>query len=137
MALVGGDQLRARFRAIADAFRDVGKDWAEAATEESRRDVGGSGRVAATIRPGVVDLRKAEVLSSAPAAWMDQGTTPHSEPHRKPGPMRFVRGGQVIWARKVSHPGQRGTGFALKAGRAALDKVDLLGKIVERWNRAA
>lgn len=137
MALIGADELRARFAAIGDAFRDVGQAWAAAATEESRRDVGGSGRVSAQIRPGVVNLRKAEVLSPAPAAWLDQGTAPHVEPKRKPGPMRFVRAGQVIWARKVSHPGQRGTGFALKAGQRALERVDLLGKLVERWNRAA
>lgn len=49
----------------------------------------------------------------------DQGSPPHQIRARKRHALRFVVNGQVVFARKVNHPGTTGSGFLTRSLDAA------------------
>lgn len=54
------------------------------------------------------------------AAYVNDGTRPHTIYPRNATVLRFTLGGQVVFARVVQHPGTRPYAF-MEAGRAAMD----------------
>ena len=139
MALKGTRELRARLKAIKTVFKPVGREWADETVRLSKGTVRvRTGRTQRGIRRRNASMKKATVYAPAPALWLDQGTAPHTiEPKRAGGFLRFSKGGQVIFAKRARHPGQRATHFAERAAQAALAKTPIIGHLIDLWNKAA
>lgn len=45
------------------------------------------------------------------SVWTDKGTRPHVIRPRRARALRFTSGGTVVFARRVNHPGNAGTGW--------------------------
>lgn len=110
---VGRDlDVRAR-RVLARARVLVGKD--------SRRLLG-TGRLG-EFRQGVTgpyrDVTFGRVGQTPYLGWHMDGTGPHIIRLRRRKALRFVSGGQVVFAKKVRHPGTKATRFLVRALDAA------------------
>ena len=136
--LKGSRELRARLKAIKTVFKPVGKDWADETVRISKGTVRvRTGATQRSIRRRNASMKKATVVASAPALWLDQGTKPHDIVPKRGGFLRFSKGGQVIFAKRARHPGQRATHFAERAAQAALAKTPIIGHLIDLWNKAA
>ena len=138
VALKGGRELRARLKAIKTVFKPVGREWADETVRLSKGSVRvRTGATQRSIRRRNASMKLATVYASAPALWLDQGTAPHSIEAKAGGFLRFNKGGQVIFAKRVRHPGQRATRFATRAAQQALRNRPILKTLIDLWNKAA
>lgn len=67
---------------------------------------------------------RADIVAGVPGittylGFHHDGTGPHIIRPRRRKALRFIAGGQVVFARKVNHPGSAGTRFLTDALRAA------------------
>lgn len=88
----------------------------------ARVNASGHGSIPSTIEPGPVIGKSVKVTSGHEASlWVHNGTRPHRiRPRRRGGVLRFTVGGQVVYARAVSHPGNRADPYLVKALRTAI-----------------
>jgi hypothetical protein len=91
-----------------------------AAVAKSNASIHGS--IPSTISAGPVVGKSVKVTSGHEASlYVHEGTRPHPiRPRRRGGVLRFVVGGQVVYARAVSHPGYRGDPYLVKALRSVV-----------------
>lgn len=70
---------------------------------------------------GYVDMgrHRARLRNAAPYAhFIEEGTRPHPISARRSGTLRFEVGGQVVYRRRVMHPGTKPRPFMRQAGEA-------------------
>jgi hypothetical protein len=138
VSLRGSPELRARLRAIKLAFKPLGKAWADDAAAEMRRRIPKrTGATAASIRRRNATQRKATVVGSFVANFIDAGTKEHTEVPRRAKRLRFQSGGRTIFARKVLHPRTAAHPFKRAAALEALRKNPMAQVVIDEWNRAA
>lgn len=95
-------------RAEAEAIRRAPGSMGTTIRSQIRRGPGGEFR-------GVISVRHPASI------FVVNGTRPHLiYPRRPGGVLRFTVGGQVVYARFVSHPGNKPNDFLRQALRAAL-----------------
>lgn len=148
VTIIGARQLHARLDAIKP---DAGmmRDFAVAAVAAQKllvpRKTGNLGR---SIRIGVVSASYAETVASANyAAFVEFGTAPHDIVPRNKKVLAFPakgsatlsgrvrKGGQVIFARRVKHPGTRAKPYMVPGALRAIETVGLT-PLTDRWDRA-
>lgn len=137
----GVRQLQARLSAITPKNNtDLMRSFALAAIREQKilvpRKTGNLGR---SIRLGAVSSTMAETIATADyAAYVELGTKPHIIVPRNAQALAFrpSRGGQVIFAKRVRHPGTRPQPYMLPGAQKALDDLGV-ESIIEKWNGAA
>ena len=138
MALKGSPELRARLRALKVAFKPLGKSWAEDTRDEARRRIKKrTGKTAASIRVRNASQRKATVVGSFVANFIDAGTQEHDERPKKAKALRFQAQGRTIFSKKVHHPRTAAHPFKRAAALEGLRKNPLAQRVVDEWNRAA
>jgi hypothetical protein len=138
MALKGSRELRARLRAIKLTFKPAGKEWADETARIAKTMVPSkTGRLRGSIRRRNATQRKATVVAHYTAYFIDKGTKAHSEKPKKAKALRFERGGNTIFSRKVDHPRTAARPFRERAAREGLRRRPLAGQIVKQWNDAA
>jgi len=149
--LRGADALRRRFRAIEDVsplFRQVQLDTVAGA--KARVPVK-TGFLRRAIVPGPFGDDGAIVYVNAPyAAPVEFGSRSHvivpkrarilawpkSGHARLSGrPKKGTKSGDMVFARKVNHPGSKAQPYLVPAAEEALRKVGI-EPIIERWNKA-
>lgn len=149
MTLVGGVSLRKRLRAIKDV-RPILRDIQLTAVREAKLRVPRkTGRLGRSIGPGRLTPREATIEATAAyAAYVEFGTRPHVIRPKRAKALRFApkgqtrlsgapkAGAQVIFAKKVDHPGTKAQPFLLPAVREAASRQSV-ARIVEKWNQAS
>lgn len=138
MALRGSPELRARLKALKVAFKPLGKSWAEDTRDEARRRIRKrTGKTAASIRVRNASQRKATVVGSFVANFIDAGTQAHDIVPKKGSTLRFQKQGRTIFAKKVHHPRTAAHPFKRAAALEGLRKNPLAETVVRQWNEAA
>ena len=138
MALKGSPELRARLKALKLAFKPLGKSWAEDTRDEARRRVRKrTGKTAASFRVRNATQRKATVVGSFVANFIDAGTKEHDIVPRKGTRLRFQSQGRTIFAKKVHHPRTAAHPFKRAAALEGLRKNPMAAAVVNQWNDAA
>lgn len=138
MALKGSPELRARLRALKVAFKPLGKSWAEDTRDAAKRRVAKrTGKTASTFRVRNASQRKATVVGSFVANFIDAGTKEHDIVPKKATRLRFQKEGRTIFAKKVHHPRIAARPFKRAAALEGLQKNPLAATVVKQWNEAA
>lgn len=147
--LKGLPQLRARLEAIKPNPQLMRELALQAVAEQKRLVPRKTGNLGRSINVGRVTDRSAETLARANyAAHVEFGTRAHTIVPRRKKALRFApagsgrlsgsprKGGSVIFAKRVRHPGTKAQPFMLPG---AVRAVQRLGAdfIVKLWDRAA
>ena len=136
--LVGSPQLMARLKNLRLAFKPMGKDWATETAQRAERDAPRrSGDLARSFRVKSATQRRAVVNAIWYAKFVNRGTKSHTIKPKRGGFLIFNAGGQTIFARSVSHRGNRGTRFVDKAAVAALHEHVDKNALIDAWNKGA
>ena len=137
MALRGSRELRARLRAIKLTFKPVGRDWADETASIARTMVPvKNGRLRNSIRRRNATQTKATVVAHYSAYFIDKGTKEHSEKPRKGQALRFERGQNTVFSRKVDHPRTAARPFRERAAKEGLRRQPLADALIKQWNSA-
>ena len=140
MALRGSPELRRRLKAIKTVFKPVGKEWTDKATAEAKRHLARSvdtGKTLASVKRKNASMTKASIKGRYPVNFIDAGTKAH-DIKAKPGKvLRFEKGGQVFFRKKVHKRAVAARPFKKATRDAAWQEVDLIRDLVELWNKAA
>lgn len=140
MALRGSRELRARLKAIRTVFKPAGKQWADATAEEAKRRLVSSmntGKTRASIRRRNSSQKKATVVGNYPINFIDAGSKAHDIKPRNVSALKFSAGGNTVFARKVHKRAIAAKPFKKASAEAGLRKVDIIGDLIDLWNRAA
>lgn len=138
MSLRGGKELRARLKAIREAFKPIGREWADEAADQMRPKVPvHTGRLRASFRVKNATQRKATVGGHFTAYFIDKGTKAHTILPRRSGRLVFQAGGRTIFARKVNHGRVAAHPFRERAALEALRRKPMAVTLIKLWNRAA
>jgi len=138
--LKGSADLRRRLKAVRVAFKPMGRKWADTTVQLARQNVSSHNRTGKSMRSIRVrnsTQRRATVVGRFSLVFLDKGAKKHAIKARRARTLAFSIGGQTIFAKRVNHPGQRGTGFAAKAARESLRRHPLAETLIDEWNRAA
>lgn len=137
-SLEGARELRARLQAISRTGREVGQHWAtDAASEASSSAPRRTGKLARSFR-GEASSSGANLLGLWYARFPDRGTRAHAiTPQRSPSLVFDGRAGNTIFAKRVRHPGMRGTRFIARAASGAFRRTPMARTLANVWNRAA
>lgn len=134
----GTRELKARFKAIKQVFKPLGRDWTDETVKLGRQRVKVvTGKTRASIRRKNASQTKASVQAGGGARFLEVGTKEHTISAKRVGAMKFNVNGRPVFAKRVKHPGARAQPFLRSAGRDALQKMAPLRRLIESWNRAA
>lgn len=137
-SLKGAPELRARLRAIKDAFKPIGRSWAQETVRLARPGIGRrTGRTARSLRVSDASRIRAKVVANAPALFKDRGTRAHDIRAHGNRQLIFTQGTKTVFARRVHKRAQRGTHFAAKAARQSLKNRPMATTLIRLWNEAA
>jgi hypothetical protein len=139
MKLRGARELRARLQASAKVGHQVGQRWATDAASEARDSAPRrTGHLAQSFRPGQATGSRVGLMAVWYARLVDAGARPHTiTPRRSPSLVFDGKGGNTIFAKRVRHPGMRGTRFIARAARDAFRRTPMARTLADVWNRAA
>jgi hypothetical protein len=138
MALKGSPQLRARLKAIKQTFKPYGRDWADDVVRVGKPMIQTkTGASRASLRRRNATQRKATVVGSYVLYFLDHGTKAHDEKPKHARALRFQRGQNTIFARKVHKRATSGSHFRERAAREALRRNPMAQELIRQWNEAA
>lgn len=139
--LKGTPEFKARLKAIAtNTFKPAGKDWADEAVRLGHSRVGSyhmpyaKGVLVPSIRRKEASAKRARVVASFHAYFIDAGVRPHSI--AKGSRLRSKRTVFAPRARKP-HPGFRARPFRDWMAREALRRKPMSEALIKAWNEAA
>lgn len=129
----GGSALRARLKNMANLPPEFTGVWAETAAQRIRETKPPSTRPASSRFTTKATARRGGVYGAFWWIFIDRGTKAHDITPRKAKALRFEKGGETIFARKVHRKRMRRRPFISKAAQGALADLgsDL---IVQSWN---
>ena len=137
MAVKGAREFRSRLKAIGQVFKPVGRKWADDTVRGAQQTVAvRTGRTRRSIRVKSSTTRRAVVVATGGARFIEGGTVRHPIEPRKKRAMRWQAEG-TIFAKKVDHPGQRKQPFMVPAAKDALRRNPMAEELVKLWNAAA
>jgi hypothetical protein len=142
-------ELRARMQAIKPNPALMRTLAVAAVAEQKRLVPRKTGNLGRSIGIGRVTATSAETIATANyAAAVELGTRPHVIVPRRRKVLRFApagsgtlsgrprKGGGVVFARRVQHPGTRPQPFMVPGAQEAIDRLGAKA-IVKSWNDAA
>lgn len=146
----GLPQLRARLEAIRPNPQLMRTLALAAVAEQKRLVPRKTGNLGRSIHVGRVTATSAETVASASyAAAVELGTRPHVIVPRSRKALRFPankgsarlsgaprKGGAVIFAKRVRHPGTRAQPYMVPGAQSAIESLGA-ETIVKRWDGAA
>ena len=136
MTLRGADGLERRLHAMERSTRTYPRTWGDEYVRVARPQIPSrTGKTRQSVQVRSADSDGAEIEASRIAVLIDTGTLAHPiEPKREA--LKFQKGGQTIFARKVDHPGTRAHPWRERAAEEALRRHPLDETVVDAWNRA-
>jgi hypothetical protein len=97
-----------------------------------------TGKTRRSIRRASATKRRATVVGSRTAIFVDRGTGPHDITSGRSGALVFKgRSGRTIFAKRVHHRGAKAQSFSEKAARKALERTAKADVLINAWNRGA
>lgn len=137
--LKGGPELKARLRAVGQAFKPLGKEWGTDTAERlARYTPRVTGKTARSYRVRNASTRKATVVGSFVALILSAGQKEHAEAPRTKHALRFYdKGGRPQFSKRVTHPRVAGLNFRGRAAHEALEANSPLEAVIKSWNEAA
>lgn len=149
----GVPQLQARLRAISPQQNGgrIMQRLAIATVAEAKRLVPRkTGNLGRSIHVASVTPTEARVTASAAyAAYVEEGTRPHEITPKARKALRFAataagrrlsgtprKGADVVFAKRVHHPGTKAQPFLLPGAQKAVQSAGLASQIVKDWNDA-
>ena len=148
--LIGAGALQSRLTAIGHTERMLGQLALRVVAEQKRVVPRKTGNLGRSIHVGSITATHATVIASADyAAFTNFGTRPHVILPVRRKALRFAvganarlsgsprKGGAVIFAKRVRHPGTRGIHWAERGAETAALRGGLANIIVSAWNGAA
>lgn len=137
-SLKGSPELRRRLKAIKTVFKPVGREWADQTAAVARTLVPvASGKTRASIRRRNASQRKATVYGRYPVNFIDAGSKAHDITAKRGGVLKFNQGGQTIFRKKVHKQRIAARPFKKRAAEIGLERTDIIGDLIQLWNRAA
>lgn len=137
-SLKGGNELKARLRALKLAFKPIARKWGRAAITEGRPMVPYRiGRLRKSMRILSVSGKRARVGAHYTAYFVDAGTKPHFIRSKSGEPLAFKSRGRTIFAKAVYHRGYRARPFRQRMAREGLRKTPMAQILIDQWNEAA
>lgn len=138
MKLQGAPQLRRRLKAIRQVFKPVGRDWADETVRLARSRVKvKSGKTRNSIRRRNASMKRAAVVATHGARFLEAGTQAHDIKARNAKALRFQMGGQTIFSKKVHKRATHAQPFLHRSARDALAENQMLEDLIQLWNQAA
>lgn len=138
LTLKGDTELKRRLKAMRLSFKDSGRKWADATVPEAKRRVPiATGETRGSIRRKNASQRLATVVGNYPVNFIDAGVKAHDIKPRRVSTLKFDVGGRTVFAKKVHKRAIAARPFKRAAAEAGLEKVDIIGSIIDGWNRAA
>lgn len=137
MRVRGARELRARFKALRGVFKPLGRDWADRTVRTAKGRVRvKTGATRSSIRRKHATQRKAAVVASRGARFLDKGTAAHAIKPRRFAAMSFPhsRTGQPVFTKRVQHPGGRAYPFLRVSARDELHSSDNINHVIRQWN---
>ena len=135
MKLTGARELRARFKALRQVFKPIGRQWADGTVRRAKGRVRvRSGKTKNSIRRQNATQRKAAVSAGYGARFLDKGTVPHELRARKVRAMKFNVAGRPMFAKHVRHPGAKPQPFLRVSAREELASSDKVDTVIRAWN---
>jgi hypothetical protein len=156
--LIGADELRRRFKALATVPSTTNRSslparWQTATVRAARPMIPvRTGQTRASIRPGGTRKGNATVVGKYTVNFIDAGSKAHTEPRqagltktgrvsrRKLGSgkvLKFSEGGQTLFRKRVNKPKIAAHPFKKAAARKGLEHLNWATFIYGLWNRAA
>jgi hypothetical protein len=136
--LRGSKELQARLKAIGQAFKPIGRKWADDTSEAARPKVPvTTGRLRGSFRRRNATAKRATVVGHYTAYFIDAGTKPHVITPKRARGLVFEGRSGTVFARKVHHRGTRAQPFRAKAAREGLRETDMAAQLTKLWNEAA
>lgn len=137
-SLKGSPELRRRLKAIKTVFKPAGRDWADATVRHARQLVRvDTGKTRNSIRRRNASQRKATVVGNYPVNFIDAGAKAHDIRPKKAETLHWTDGGMPVFRKKVHKQRQAAHPFKAKAAQRGLEDVDIIGDLIQLWNRAA
>lgn len=148
----GLPQLQARMRAITPQKSGLMQKLAFATVAEAKRLVPRkTGNLGRSIHVVSFSATEARVEASAKyAVFVERGTKAHEITPKARKALRFAataagrrltgtprKGADVVFAKRVHHPGTKPQPFMLPGAQKAIQKAGLASQIVKDWNAAA
>lgn len=148
-ALKGLTSLLTRFEAIKPNSQMMRTLALEAVAAQKRRAPYKTRNLSRSIGVGKVTATSAETVAKAPyAAAVELGTKPHDIKPRRRKALRFAAsaegarlsgtprtGADVVFAKRVRHPGTQAQPFMVPGAQEAVDKLGP-EMMIKRWNDA-
>jgi hypothetical protein len=132
--LQGAAQLRARFRAIREVWKPIGRDWADETVLLARRAVPvRTGNLQRSIRRRSASMKKASVVAHYTQYFVDAGTKEHPVAVRR---KQVLSDGRTVYGRRAVIPRQAARPFRERVAREALERHPLAETVIEAWNEA-
>jgi hypothetical protein len=118
-------------------FKPAGREWADFTAAEAKRRVPvRTGRTRSSIRRKNASQRKASIQGIYYGAILSKGSKAHDIKAKKVGTLKFEKGGQTFFRKKVHRRGLPPDDFARRARGEALRRVPLAQRLYDLWNRA-
>lgn len=137
-SLKGAPELRRRLRAIKTVFKPVGREWADTTAEIAKNMVPvRTGKLRGSIRRRNASMKRATVVGHFSANFVDAGVKAHDITAKKMHALKFSSGGQPVFRRKVHKQRIAARPFKKRAAEEGLRRTDIIGDLIELWNRAA
>lgn len=137
MTLTGAPELRARLGALRGAARPLARELGSETVRNARGLVAvRTGRTRDSLRVGATTGTESQILGSGVAVILDRGARAHDIEPSSRDSLRFNVNGRTIFAKRVHHPRQPGSGFMRKAAAEA-GKDTMAKTVVAAWNGAA
>jgi hypothetical protein len=136
----GAKELKARFKALRQVFKPLGRDWADRTVATTKGRVRfKTGKTRSSIRRKNATQRKAVVVAAHGARFLDQGTKAHEMRPKRFAAMAFKhsRTGQPVFTKRVKHPGGKAYPFLRVSAREELNSSDQVNVVIKTWNSAA
>jgi hypothetical protein len=138
VSLKGGDDLRARLKALKKAFRPIGREWGRASINAGRPMVPvDTGRLRRSMRILSASEKRTRVGAHHTAYFVDKGPKPHAILAKSGKRLAFQKNGRTVFARKVNHRGYRGRPFRKRMAEEGLRQTPMAAELIKQWNEAA
>lgn len=138
MKLQGASALRSRLKAIRGVFKPIGRDWADETVRLARSRVTvRTGKTLRSIRRRNASQKRAAVVATFGARFIEGGTKEHDITPRKMTALKFNVGGRTIFSKKVHKRATPAQPFLHRSARDALAEREMLADLIKLWNEAS
>jgi len=138
VSLQGARELRARLKAIKEAWKPVARKWGRSDVLLMRARVPvKTGKLRRSFRVTSVSGKRVRVGGYYTAYFIDHGTKAHDITPKRARGLVFEAEGRTIFTRKVHQRGNRARPFRQQAAEEALRQNPWTQEVIDQWNSAA